>query len=410
MNLGNEGMSESHDILAGHLQRLLRGLLSRPPVQQAIVALESGDRSFRWIETMGDATPDGRPMRPDTPFFIASIDKLYNATIVMMLSERGQLDIDEPIATYLPGALTHGLNQFDGVNYSDRITVRHLLGHKSGLADWLEDRPKGGRSLVEHVLHDGDIGLGIEDVTSLVRNRLEPHFPPQDFSTNWQRVRYSDTNFMLVIAIIEAVSGQPLHHVHEELLFKPLDLRHTYFAGHSQPFDPTPDPATLRFEGRPIHIPLLLRSSRAMYSTAADTLAFLRHFIRGKVFQNPLTLASMQEQWSRFSFPLDRAALRAPGWPIEYGLGIMRFRLPRIFTPTHPMPLVLGHTGSTGCWLFYCPHFDMLLSGSVDEITAGAVPYRIAPRILELLRSSKWGSSEPPRATGAGGRYSASFC
>jgi D-alanyl-D-alanine carboxypeptidase len=180
--------------------------------------------------------------------------------------------------------------------------------------------------------------------------------------------------------------------MHEQLLFRPLKLRHTYFAGHSQPLDPTPEPTVLRFEGSPLHIPLMMRSLRGMYSTAEDTLVFLRSFVRGEVFRDPATLASMQQRWNRFSFPLDRAALRSPGWPIEYGLGIMRFRLPRVFTPLHPMPSVLGHTGSTGCWLFYCPQLDMLLSGSVDEVTAGAVPYRVVPKILQVLRSSSRGT------------------
>jgi hypothetical protein len=93
----------------------------------------------------------------------------------------------------------------------------------------------------------------------------------------------------------------------------------------------------------------------------------------------------MQQRWNRFGLPFDRAALRSPGWPIEYGLGIMRFRLPWIFTPLHPMPAVVGHTGSTGCWLFYCPERDLFLAGSVDEVTAGALPYRLVPRVLQEL-------------------------
>ena len=234
--------------------------------------------------------------------------------------------------------------------------------------------------------------VGISEIQFLVTPIGFPHFPPQDLSAKRQKVRYSDTNYMLLIAVIEAVTGQPLHQVHEQLLFRPLDLRHTYFLGHSQPLDPTPEPTVLRFEGRPLHIPLMMRSLRGMYSTAGDTLAFLRSFVRGEVFQDPASLASMQQRWNRFSFPLDRAALRSPGWPIEYGLGIMRFRLPRVFTPLHPMPPVLGHTGSTGCWLFHCPQWDMLLSGSVDEVTAGAVPYRVVPKILQILRSSSRGA------------------
>jgi CubicO group peptidase (beta-lactamase class C family) len=58
---------------------------------------------------------------------------------------------------------------------------------------------------------------------------------------------------MLLCAVIEAVTGQPLHRVHEEMLLRPLELRHTYFADRSRALDPTPAPPALRVEGRPLH-------------------------------------------------------------------------------------------------------------------------------------------------------------
>jgi D-alanyl-D-alanine carboxypeptidase len=394
--------ANGRDAITERLQELLQRVVSRAPIKQAVIGVGTSDRSFTWTGATGEPTRDGSPMRSDTPFFLASIDKLWNATIAMKLSERGQLDLDARICTYLPPALTQGIHRLGGVDSSEQITVRHLLGHTSGLADWLEDRPKGGRSLIDRVLSAGDLALSLEDVTATVRDELKPHFQPQDLSANRPKVRYSDTNYMLLIAVIEAVTGRPLHQVHDQLLVGPMSLRHTYFAGRSRPLDPTPEPPVLRVDGRPLHVPLLLRSVWGIYSTAEDTLAFLRGFVRGEVFQNPATLSSMQQRWHRFGFPLDRAALRAPGWPIEYGLGIMRFRLPRIFTPLYAMPPVLGHTGSTGCWLFYCPELDVLLSGSVDEVTAGAMPYRIVPKILEIVRSCQHTSRTGARAQTSG--------
>jgi CubicO group peptidase (beta-lactamase class C family) len=386
-------MPHNTDVATARLQALLRGLTTRNPIEQAIVAVEKGDQSFRWIGAAGEM-PTGGQVSEDTPFFIASIDKLYNATIAMMLSETGRLDLDDSIAAYLPNSITRRLHLYRGIDYSQRITARHLLSHTSGLADWLEDYPKGGPSLFERVLDEGDRTLTIEELVTHVRDQLKPHFPPQDLSSKRPKARYSDTNFMLIIGIIEAVTDQPLHKVHEQMLYRPLGLRHTYFPGLSQPLAPTATPMVLRAKGQPLSIPLLIRSVRGIYSTAADTMAFLRRLTRNEVFQNPDTSASMQNSWHRFGFPLDRAALRSPGWPVEYGLGIMRFRLPRVFTPAAAMPSILGHTGSTGCWLFYCPEFDALLSGSVEEVTAGAVPYRTVPRILNILRSWAWGSGE----------------
>lgn len=124
---------------------------------------------------------------------------------------------------------------------------------------------------------------------------------------------------------------------------------------------------------------------KAIFSTADDLMAFGRALFLGRVFDLPHSLAAMQAPWRRFGLPLDRAALRAPSWPIEYGLGLMRFRLPRLFTPRQAMPAVLGHTGSTGCWLFHCPQQRLLLSGDLGEVTAGALPFRAVPRLLRIL-------------------------
>ena len=82
------------------LSNLLRRLGKRNKFPHAVVAVESGDGSFRWSEATGTADTSDTPMQHDTPYFLASIDKLYNATIVLKLHERGQLRLDERITTY----------------------------------------------------------------------------------------------------------------------------------------------------------------------------------------------------------------------------------------------------------------------------------------------------------------------
>lgn len=377
------------------LEELLRGLMKSKLRNQAIVAIEAGDRSFRWVGTAG-MTAAGQPVVEDTPFFIASIDKLYNAAVAMLLVESGKLDIEKSICAYLPDTITRGLHHYGGRDRTGEITVRHLLTHTSGLADWFEDYPRKGPSLADTVFEEGDRIVTVEELTCHVRDRLRPHFPPQDLAARRPKTRYSDTNFMLVVEIIEAVTGLPLHEVHKQMLYAPLGLRKTYFPDHSQPPVPTSSPMILRVKGEPLRIPLLIQSVKGIYSTAADMMEFMRQLMKGGVFQRHETLTAMLSNWHRFGLPMDRAALRSPGWPIEYGIGVMRFRLPRLFTPQAPMPEVQGHTGSTGCWLFYCPELDVLLSGSVEDATAGAVPFRLVPKILRILSQSEWRVRELP--------------
>jgi len=117
------------------------------------------------------------------------------------------------------------------------------------------------------------------------------------------RIRYSDTNFILLIWIIERVTGRPLHEVHRDLLYQPLGLRHTYFPGSSEPLDPTPPPMPLLADGERVEIPQLMTFLRGIYSSAADMIEFLRQFMAGGVFENPETLSSMTRTWRSIPFP-----------------------------------------------------------------------------------------------------------
>ncbi len=387
-------MATVDDILGDRLLDMLHGLISRSSVAHAILAVRSGDGSFQWAGAVGEARPGGPPMRPDTPYFIASIDKLLTTTAILKLHERGSINLAEPISVYLPKDLIGGIHRLEGIDHSDSITVKHLLSHTSGLADWLEDRPRAGLSLIDRLARNGDMSLSLEEILRNVRDHLSPHFPPQSGELKRQKVRYCDTNFILLIAIIEATTGRPLHKVHEEFLFKPLNMHHTWLAGRSEPIAPTPEPAMLWYDTMPLNIPLLMRSSWAVYSTVDDTLKLLHALIQDKVFAKPEMFDLMQKRWNRFGIPLDRAAARSPSWPIEYGLGVMRFhdpilrllgRLPRYLRPIYPAPAVVGHTGSTGSWLFFCPQLNVLFSGTVNQATAGALPFRLISKVLKII-------------------------
>lgn len=119
------------------LKELLQRLMQIKNVKHAVVAVERGDGSFRWFGATGMANPDGTPMREDTPFWIASVTKLYIATAILKLHEQGRLSIYDPMAKYLPQSMIGGLHRTRaGVDQTGKITLRHLLGHASGLPDY----------------------------------------------------------------------------------------------------------------------------------------------------------------------------------------------------------------------------------------------------------------------------------
>jgi len=376
--------------LEARLDSMLDRLISRKDLHSVVAAVESRDGSFRWNGARGRVSPDGPPMAPDTPWFVASITKLFIASVVLRLVEEGELELGDRIVDRLPGRITERLHVLDGEDRTDRITVEHLLAHASGLPDFIEDHPVAGgegpdadrRSLVDRLVEEGDRAFPLEAVADRVRERLRPHFPPQPLDGSRIRIRYSDTNYQLLIGIVEARRDRAFAEVLEALVLEPLGLEHTWLPGRPRGGGPEPVAAALYAGPERVDFPLFFQSIFDLNSTCGDLLRFLRAGAEGRLFRDPSTWGRMATARGRFSFPRDRASLRQPGWPIEYGLGVMRFRLPRAFTPLSRVPEVVGHTGSTGTWLFHAPEPDLYLVGAVSQITAGAVPFRWVPRML----------------------------
>jgi D-alanyl-D-alanine carboxypeptidase len=365
------------------LRSIIDGLVARRGIYHAILGIERLDGSMRWTGAAGTADPSGRPMTAQTPYFIASVTKLYVAAAALRLCEQRRLDLEAPMASYLPAGLIAGCHRMDGTDLSDRITVRHLLSHTSGLADYLEDRPKGGRTMIERLVSEGDRPVPIDEAMRTVREELTPHFPPQDPASPRPRVRYSDTNYQLLMEVIGAVTGGTFAAALDDLILRPLGLTHTWVAGEPPPAGLEPA-AALWAGDEVLQVPLALAAVRDLNSTLDDQLTFIRALVTGRVFDDPATGGLMAERWGTFGFQLTLTP-RTPNWPIQYGLGMMRFRIPRLFSPFSPVPEVVGHSGSTGSWLFHCPERDLLLAGTVNQVTAGAVPYRVVPRLLRLL-------------------------
>lgn len=365
------------------LAHAVEGLAGLRGVRHAILGVEPGDRSYRWIGAVGIADPSGAPMTPETPYCLASVTKLYIGAAILRLEEQGRLSIDDPLTDHLSSQVS-GLHRRRGVDRTADLTLRHLLGHASGLPEYLSEAPKGEKALLDRVVEQGDLSWDTADVIAMARGTKGAHFDPRSFDGRRHTVRYSDTNFQLLIAVIEAVTRQPLHEAFATLIYEPLGLTRTWHPG--TPSVSSMPPAAVPWAGdEPLERPLALRSFRDLFSTGDETLRFLRALITGELFDNAATAERMRRHWNPFAFSLIPTA---PSWPIEYGLAMMRFGTPRLLKPFLSSPTLIGHTGVSGSWLFYAPGSDLYLTGTVDQLTAPSVPFRKLPRLVEQLRSA----------------------
>jgi CubicO group peptidase (beta-lactamase class C family) len=352
------------------LQRLVDRQVAKRQIRSVVAGMQSSDGRLDVAAAAGHSDAGGSTaMTRDTPYYLASITKMYTATVIMKLAGIGSIDLDDPVSAYLTGELIEGIHVISGIDYSAQITVSQLLDHTSGLADYFTGEPKGGMSLVAALKGGGDRSVSVEDIVAIVR-RLPPRFPPG--ADGGRKAYYSDTNYVLLGAIIEAVTAATVADSFQEMILGPLDLTDTFVFDHTKS---QPTPATIYFRDHPLGIPLAMSSfapDGGVVSTLADSMCFLRAFFGGSLLTEH-QLASMTSGWNRIFFPL------------RYGSGLMLYKPPRWVSPFVAPPELIGHSGSTGSFAFHDPKRDVYLAGTVNQMDNPRRPYRLMPQMIGLL-------------------------
>lgn len=148
------------------------------------------------------------PADPHALFKIASISKLYIAVATVKLVHQGVLSLDDTLAQRLPAVANHIAN-------ADRITLRMLLQHRSGIPNFVDAK---GFDWGKRQTDPGDN-------LKLVLGQ------PADFAPDAKR-EYSNTNYLLIGAILDKALGYPHQRYIEQQILAPLGLTHTYTSQH----------------------------------------------------------------------------------------------------------------------------------------------------------------------------------
>ena len=365
--------TRSFDDLNRELQYLVSGLIEKDnSVRNCVLSVMKGDGSFSWSGAAGIASQDGQvPMTKDTPIYIASITKLYTATAIMRLYEKGAVSLNDPMSRYLPEELIQDIHVYKGKDYSHEITIKELLSHTSGIADYYTEKPKGGESLFELILEEPERSWTVDETIERARDDLEPNFPPGTDAS------YSDTNFQLLGKVIEAITGKPLHIIYEDFFFRPLGLKHTWLTGRSEPqLSPSAAPADIFYKDMLITNTRLNEAYWAdggIVSTAEECIIFLKALNEGRIVSED-TLKLMHN-WHKLQFPL------------QYGYGTMYFKLPWFLNMVMKVPPLWGHSGSTGSFLYYSEDLNLYMAGSINQTESKSKPFRLMLRVMKVIQS-----------------------
>lgn len=303
------------------------------------------------------------PMDPTTPFYIGSITKMFTAAIVLQLVEEGRLQLDMPVATWLPDILPQAKS----------ITVRHLLNHTSGLPDYLNDY----QLVAEAYEHPEHVWTPPELVERVIQT--PPVFEP-GAEGQWE---YSNTNYVILGMLIERITGTTYAEELQARILDPLELEHTYFPVENSHHED----AARGYVGEvaPTHdMASFIWAAGNMVSTTSDLQRFAQALFTGDLLKPESRVLMLT-----FVQAYDRTSERN----LDYGLGVMRISVPlQIGITEHPSPIatstVFGHRGGWAGFrsiLWYEPEHGIVIALGVNQAQTDPTP--IATSILNTLLS-----------------------
>jgi D-alanyl-D-alanine carboxypeptidase len=342
--------------LAADLQRILDETVASGAIPGASVAVHIPGYQT-WTGASGVAARGVvTPMTPTTRLRVASISKVFTAVVVLQLVEEGKLDLDAPLATWFP----------EIVPKADRITVRMLLQHTSGLYDYLEDQ----KFVSQAYAAPERTWTPQELVAWAARNRAS--FAP-GAPGRWD---YSSTNYVLLGMIVERVTGTTLASEMRRRIFDPLELTSTYFPPQEVVEGPQARGYSTTRDQTNVSMSFAFATAN-LVSTPEDLQRFGQALF-GRELLQPATMESMLQ------FVDGNGSYKMP--ELEYGLGVMRNRLPVGADLPPEASRVLGHIGGFGGFrsaLWHAPASGITVALGVNQ--AATDPNILATKVFDAV-------------------------
>ncbi|BCF82377.1 serine hydrolase [Rhodococcus qingshengii] len=290
------------------VQQALDGVIEQG-IPGAQLVISDPSRGTHIIRAGMGNTATGEPIPDDARVRIGSNTKAFVSTVVMQLVDDGLLDLDMSIEHYLPGTVVGNGN--DG----NRVTIRDLLQHTSGLTDYLAAGGARPEDIKPGQLLVGTSAQPPEHFSPTELVDIAMSLPPGPAAKD--KAVYSNTNYILLGMLIEKVTGRPAAQEITTRIIDPLGLMDTYFpasretqirGSHAQGYHP--------IDGIQVDVTdgdvSWADTAGAMVATGADLNTFFTALLRGDLVSND-RLAEMKH-----TVPFDRSPQDS------YGLGLVR--------------------------------------------------------------------------------------
>jgi len=348
------------------IQNLVSKSIGKHSISDAIIYIDSGQTGISQTFIAGGYE---RNMPKTTVFHAASVGKAFTATVIGYLIDDGLVALDDKISDYLDAETLNNLFVFKGVDYSNQVTIRQLLNHTSGVADYFDDDAEGSLKIIELVLSDPDRFWTPNDLLDFSRNYQTALSEPGE------GYHYSDTGYILLGLIVENVTQRSFDDVLKERIFEPLNMDDSYLMFYSEPKNENTVLADVWLDGVNIKEYSSLSmdwTGGGVCASAQDLAVFVRALNQGEIISEE-TLAML--------YQFDHSYMRG----IQYGNGFMAYQFEKFSPSLKLIPQYIGHMGILGTQMFYNIDTDTAYICSFGSADAPAYSVRTMIKVLSIL-------------------------
>ncbi|MGZ3772419.1 MAG: serine hydrolase domain-containing protein [Pseudobdellovibrionaceae bacterium] len=345
------------------LEEILQAQLKRTdtPIINATLSIKSPSKNFSFDGAVGLADGVQEKMTPEHRYRIASESKTVTAVLILQLMEEGRLNLDQHLSDFFTDSElpVNELHKANGVPVGNSITLRQLLNHSSGLADYVFDNPNFISDVRNNPTKQWSPHL-IFGTYFAAHLETKPYFSPGE------GYHYSDTNYALLAMVIEKVYKRPLASVIREKVLKPLKMSDTYLEWYENPVTrhPMSHPFSETIDNSSINTSFDWGGG-GLVSTNKDLNKFLRGLFGMKLFKKKSTLATMID-W-------ENSASKEKKF---YAYGISHIQLGRFD--------LIGHTGVYGAVMVIDPKQDLTIIFTVNQVVHNN-EFELLKQIAETL-------------------------
>lgn len=207
----------SRDTPSDPLEKFLHQYITHAGLPGGVVAIGYGEGRVRYAASGYASVRPETGMTDDRQFYIGSLTKMMTAVVTLQLASEQRIDLADPIGKYLP-------DEYQGrIANADRATIRDLLRNSSGIPDYLD-----GEFFFELVGRDPQHGWRNVELLPLIADRDAYFAPGKSYAA-------SNSNFILLGVMIEAVEGADIKAVFNRRIFEPARMLDTSFGRYPRP-------------------------------------------------------------------------------------------------------------------------------------------------------------------------------